>query len=69
MSLETVEVSHRTEENDDTSDNHAYADNLVNQLDAVIIELASNLIDEPGESEPPDECSEDNAQKPDTHFK
>ena len=65
---EMIEIEHGSDEGDEREDNHDTSYYLINNKDAVGIKLAPDLVDEPGESEPPQQSSENDAQIAHTHF-
>ena len=54
-----IQIENRAEESDDGEDDDHAAYYLIDNDDAVGIKLVPNLVDEPGESEPPQQGSED----------
>lgn len=63
-----IQIKNRAEESDDGEDDDHAAYYLIDNDDAVGIKLVPNLVDEPGESEPPQQGSEDDAEIPYSHF-
>lgn len=63
-----IQIENRAEESDDGEDDDHAAYYLIDNDDAVGIKLVPNLVDEPGESEPPQQGSEDDAEIPYSHF-
>lgn len=63
-----IQIENRAEESDHGEDDDHAAYYLIDNDDAVGIKLVSNLVDEPGESEPPQQGSEDDAEIPYSHF-
>ena len=63
-----IQIENRAEESDDGEDDDHAAYYLIDNDDAVGIKLVSDFIDEPGESEPPQQGSEDDAEIPYSHF-
>ena len=63
-----IQIENRAEESDDGEDDNHAAYYLIDNDDAVGIKLVPNLVDEPGESEPPQQGSEDDAEIPYSHF-
>lgn len=63
-----IQIENRAEESDDGEDDDHAAYYLIDYDDAVGIKLVPNLVDEPGESEPPQQGSEDDAEIPYSHF-
>ena len=63
-----IQIENRAEESDDGEDDDHAAYYLIDNDDAVGIKLIPNLVDEPGESEPPQQGSEDDAEIPYSHF-
>ena len=63
-----IHIKNRAEESDDGEDDDHAAYYLIDNDDAVGIKLVPNLVDEPGESEPPQQGSEDDAEIPYSHF-
>ena len=63
-----IQIENRAEESDDGEDDDHAAYYLIDYDDAVGIKLIPNLVDEPGESEPPQQGSEDDAEIPYSHF-
>ena len=57
-----VEIEHRSHQCDEREDDNHATYHLINNKDAIGIKLAPDLIDEPGESEPPQQSSENDAQ-------
>ena len=52
-SEKTIQVRHRSEKDDDRKDDDHSSDNLVDEPDAVGIELTPDFVHEPCQSEPP----------------
>ena len=63
-----IQIENRAEESDHGEDDDHAAYYLIDNDDAVGIKLVPNLVDEPGESEPPQQGSEDDAEIPYSHF-
>ena len=63
-----VEIEHRSHQCDEREDDNHATYHLINNKDAIGIKLAPDLIDEPGESEPPHQGSEDDAEVTHAHF-
>ena len=63
-----IQIENRAEESDDGEDDDHAAYYLINNDDAVGIKLVPDFIDEPGESEPPQQGSEDDAEVTHAHF-
>ena len=63
-----IQIENRAEESDHGEDDDHAAYYLIDNDDAVGIKLIPNLVDEPGESEPPQQGSEDDAEIPYSHF-
>ena len=63
-----IQIENRAEESDDGEDDDHASYYLIDNDDAVGIKLIPNLVDEPGESEPPQQGSEDDAEIPYSHF-
>ena len=63
-----IQIENRAEESDDGEDDDHAAYYLIDNDDAVGIKLVSDFVDEPGEAEPPQQGSEDNAEIPYSHF-
>ena len=63
-----IQIENRAEESDDGEDDDHAAYYLIDNYDAVGIKFVPNLVDEPGESEPPQQGSEDDAEIPYSHF-
>ena len=63
-----VQIENCAEEGDDREDDDHAAYYLINNKDAVGIKLSPHLVDEPGETEPPEQGSEDDAEIAHTHF-
>ena len=59
-----IQIENRAEESDDGEDDDHAAYYLIDNDDAVGIKFVPNLVDEPGESEPPQQGSEDDAEIP-----
>lgn len=66
--MKGVDIEDRTHENHQWKDNDQRSNNLVDQQDSIIIKLSSHLIHEPSQSEPPQQSTEKNACKTDSHF-
>ena len=62
-----IQIENRAEESDHGEDDDHAAYYLIDNDDAVGIKLVPNLVDEPGESEPPQQGSEDDAEIPYSH--
>ena len=65
---EMIEIEHGSDECDEREDNHDTSYYLINNKDAVGIKLAPNLVDEPCETEPPQQRSEHDAQIAHAHL-
>ena len=65
---EMIQVECRPNECDERKDNHHASYYLIYKKDAIDIELAPNLIDEPSEAKPPKQRTEDNAQVAHAHL-
>ena len=63
-----IQIENRAEESDDGEDDDHAAYYLIDDDDAVGIKLVSDFIDEPGEAEPPQQGSEDDAEVTHAHF-
>ena len=63
-----VQIEYCAEEGDDREDDDHASYHLINNKDAVGIKLSPHLVDEPGETEPPEQGSEDDAEIAHTHF-
>lgn len=63
-----VQIEYCAEEGNDREDNDHASYHLINNKDAVGIKLSPHLVDEPGETEPPEQGSEDDAEIAHTHF-
>lgn len=63
-----IQIENRAEESDHGEDDDHASYYLIDNDDAVGIKLVPNLVDEPGESEPPQQGSEDDAEIPYSHF-
>lgn len=63
-----IQIENRAEESDHGEDDDHAAYYLIDNDDAVGIKLVPNLVDEPSESEPPQQGSEDDAEIPYSHF-
>ena len=63
-----VQIENCAEEGDDREDDDHASYHLINNKDAVGIKLSPHLVDEPGETEPPEQGSEDDAEIAHTHF-
>ena len=63
-----IQIENRAEESDDGEDDDHTAYYLIDNDDAVGIKLVPNLVDEPGESEPPQQGSEDDTEVTHAHF-
>ena len=63
-----VEIEHRSHQCDEREDDNHATYHLINNKDAIGIKLAPDLIDEPGESEPPQQSSENDAQIAHAHL-
>ena len=65
---EMIEIKHGSDECDEREDDHDTSYYLINNKDAVGIKLAPDLIDEPCETEPPQQRSEHDAQIAHAHL-
>lgn len=65
---EMIEIKHGSDECDEREDNHDTSYYLINNKDAVGIKLAPDLVDEPCETEPPQQRSEHDAQIAHAHL-
>lgn len=63
-----IQIENRAEESDDGEDDDHTAYYLIDNDDAVGIKLVPNLVDEPGEAEPPQQGSEDDTEVTHAHF-
>lgn len=63
-----IQIENRAEESDHGEDDDHASYYLIDNDDAVGIKLVPNLVDEPSESEPPQQGSEDDAEIPYSHF-
>ena len=63
-----VQIEYCAEEGNDREDDDHASYHLINNKDAVGIKLSPHLVDEPGETEPPEQGSEDDAEIAHTHF-
>ena len=63
-----IQIENRAEESDDGEDDDHAAYYLIDNDNAIGIKLVPNLIDEPGEAEPPQQGSEDDAEVSHSHF-
>ena len=63
-----IQIENRAEESDHGEDDDHAAYYLIDNDDAVGIKLVSNLVDEPGESEPPQQRSKHDAQIAHAHL-
>ena len=63
-----IQIENRAEESDHGEDDDHAAYYLIDNDDAVGIKLVPNLVDEPGESEPPQQRSEHDAQIAHAHL-
>ena len=63
-----IQIENRAEESDDGEDDDHAAYYLIDNDDAVGIKLVPDLVDEPGESEPPQQGTEDDAEVTHAHF-
>lgn len=63
-----IEIEHGSDECDEREDDHDTSYYLINNKDAVGIKLAPNLVDEPCETEPPQQRSEHDAQIAHAHL-
>ena len=63
-----VQIENCAEEGDDREDDDHASYHLINNKDAVGIKLSPHLVDEPSETEPPEQGSEDDAEIAHTHF-
>ena len=63
-----IQIENRAEESDHGEDDDHASYYLIDNDDAVGIKLVPNLVDEPGESEPPQQSSENDAQIAHTHL-
>ena len=64
-----IQIENRAEKGDDGEDDDHAAYYLIDNDNAIGIKLVPNLIDEPGEAEPPQQGSEDDAQIAHAHLK
>lgn len=63
-----IEIEHGSDECDEREDDHDTSYYLINNKDAVGIKLAPDLVDEPRETEPPQQRSEHDAQIAHAHL-
>lgn len=63
-----IEIEHGSDECDEREDDHDTSYYLINNKDAVGIKLAPDLVDEPCETEPPQQRSEHDAQIAHAHL-
>ncbi len=65
---QVVKIEHRAHQGDEREDDHHATYHLINNKDAVGVELAPDFVDEPGEPKPPQQRSEDDAQIAHAHL-
>lgn len=66
--LESVEIKDGAEQHDHRKENHQTSNHLVDDDDAIRIELSSDLVNEPRQSKPPQQGSSDDTGIAQRHF-
>ena len=65
---EMIQIEYRSDERYDREDNDNTTNHLIDNKNGIGIKLATNFIDEPCQSKPPEQGTEDDAQVPHRHL-
>ena len=65
----SVEVGHSAQEHYYRAQHHYGANDLIDEANAIVVKLAANLVYQPCQSKPPQQCSKDDAHESYHHFK
>ncbi len=66
--MKRVNIEDRPHKDHQRKDNHHSPDDLVDQQDSIIIKFASDLIHQPSQPKPPQQCAEDNPREAYAHL-